>query len=545
MSHPTVAVPKSTWRLLVLAALRAGPVFVMAVWALRDQAARSVVAVLLAGFLEGYLIAGLTRTWRSFFLAGFPLFALGVLYAVYTVFYGTPPGRSLAFILLSTSPEELLGFFSLSWARIPALGLVVVAGLYLYLAWRLPPTLCIAASAGAPRRRAALALLLPVTIYTAWNPAELIDGAAYNPTLGSVLFFAGTMPNANAILHGSQVAKVPYGAHRVGGEEVHVLILGESARRDSWSVYGYGRPTTPYLSRLEGEAVFLTNAVADANLTSWAVPILLTGMRADEYSAGRIRGNILDLAKEAGYDTSWLLNQDITIALGAGVAADRTIYPPDFEANVLDRHTLDETLLPGYLRELKRAGHARFIGIHMMGSHWEYYRRYPPGFARFGSSAGLTTISIFAGGRETAARVADTYDNTVLYTDWLLQQIIEPVRQLTVPATVTFFPDHGEDLELHDGASGHGGPTYTPHAFAIPAFVWCNEAYRQAYPEKVAALRKNATREIRTHDVFGTIADLMEIQWPGRKPERSFASDAFVPDTNARVAAGGVLISRH
>ena len=105
-----------------------------------------------------------------------------------------------------------------------------------------------------------------------------------------------------------------------------------------------------------------------------------------------IRGNIVDLAKEAGYSTAWLLNQDITISLEVGIDADRTIYPPDFKANILDRHTLDEALLPAFGRELERAGHARFIGIHMMGSHWEYYRRYPESFAKFGSSNGLNIL---------------------------------------------------------------------------------------------------------------------------------------------------------
>ncbi len=147
-------------------------------------------------------------------------------------------------------------------------------------------------------------------------------------------------------------------------------------------------------------------------------------------------------------------------------------------------------------------------------------------------------------GKKVEAEVVDTYDNTVLYTDWFLRQIIEPARRLTVPATVTFFPDHGEDLQMLDGESGHGAPKYTPHAFAIPAFVWVNDAYRKAHPEKVAALQSNAAREIRTHDLFGTLADLMGITWPAQAASRSFASGQFAPDTAARFSAGGVLFTR-
>jgi hypothetical protein len=111
-----------------------------------------------------------------------------------------------------------------------------------------------------------------------------------------------------------------------------------------------------------------------------------------------------------------------------------------------------------------------------------------------------------------------------------------------VPATLTYFPDHGEDLQLLDGAAGHGQPSYTQHAFEIPAFVWTNSAYRAAHPAVVAALRSNASKEIRSHNVFYSVADLMGITWPGAMPRRSFASDRFVPDTTMKLVAGGVFV---
>ena len=196
----------------------------MALHATRDEAIRSVVVVLLGGALEFALIAFIARTWRAFFLVGLPFFVLGALYASYTYMYGTPPGRSLAFILLTTSPEELLGALILPQVRIPAVVLGALFVLYGLLAWRLPRNLPITSGGATRTRRVVLAMLLPVTAYAAWNPAELIDGASYNPTPGSVLFFAGTMPRANQALHGSQVAKVPYHAHREGGEEHQALL---------------------------------------------------------------------------------------------------------------------------------------------------------------------------------------------------------------------------------------------------------------------------------------------------------------------------------
>ena len=141
--------------------------------------------------------------------------------------------------------------------------------------------------------------------------------------------------------------------------------------------------------------------------------------------------------------------------------------------------------------------------------------------------------------------LADSYDNSVLYTDWFLQQIIEAARELQVPATVTFFPDHGEaSPTLDGGAVGHGSAHYVAAEFEIPALIWLNAAYRQAHPEKVAALAANASKEIRSHDVFSTMADLMGINWPGVAPERSFASERFVPDATKEHLARGVLTKR-
>jgi glucan phosphoethanolaminetransferase (alkaline phosphatase superfamily) len=226
------------------------------------------------------------------------------------------------------------------------------------------------------------------------NSADLIDGIALNPTAGSLIFIGGWLPRAHSEMLGSSIHKTPYRAHRAGGEEVHILIIGESERRASWSAYGYHRMTTPFMDKVKHEAVFLENATADANLTSWAVPIILTGMSPEEFALDKIRGNLVDLANEAGYSTAWVDNQDIQAATAVGVSATHTINPIDLHADSMGRHTLDEVLLPAIERELHRSGAPRFIVIHMMGAHWEYYRRYPKSFQRFGTGQGLSLLSI-------------------------------------------------------------------------------------------------------------------------------------------------------
>jgi len=534
------------YRLYALGALASLPYLAMGYFArAHGYHLRSLLALGVTAALGLLLLAGCTRTWRRFFLAHFLLLLPAIAYAAYALGFSVVPGRVLGILMLSASWEEMRGLWMLwqgKWLLVP-LGAALAA--YLYLAWGVPdwPIFSGKAYLGA---RALLVLALPVAAYAATDAAQLIDGIALNPVAGSLMFIVGQLPRARAEMRGEGIHKIPYHARRdSSAEEVHVLIVGESARRNSWSVYGYERATTPYLERIKGEAIVLARARADANLTQLAVPMILTGIAPENLATTNVHGNLFDAAREAGYVTSWLVNQDIEVSTSIGITADHLDYPPDMRPGLFGRHTPDDVLLPLYRRELARAGQPRLIGMHIMESHWEYYRRYPPSFQRFGHANQLNSMSILASGGSAGAAIIDAYDNSTLYADWFIGQVIEAARALAVPVSVTFIPDHGESLSDFDaGIGGHGGPVYSAAEFEIPAFVWVNAPYRSAHPREVAALESNAAKEIHSHDFFYTLADLMGITWPQAQPEHSLASERFVPDTARAVLVGGVLQER-
>jgi glucan phosphoethanolaminetransferase (alkaline phosphatase superfamily) len=519
------------------------PTLLIAAWAMKGQSARIVLMVVVSTALIATLVAVVARTWRRFFVWQWPLFALEIGFVGYTLSFGMPPAHTLSMIVVNTSMEEIIGLIRVAQGALPVGVWVAATGLYWWLARQVADEPIFALRARRLRPYLLAAMLL-ATAFLGVNSADLIDGIALNPAAGSLIFIGGWLPRAHSEMHGASVHKIPYRAHREGGEEVHILIIGESERRASWSAYGYHRMTTPFMDKLKHEAVFLENATADANLTSWAVPIILTGMPPEEFSLDKIRGNLVDLANEAGYSTAWVDNQDIQTATSVGMSATHTTNPIDLHADSMGRHTLDEVLLPAIQRELNRSGAPRFIVIHMMGAHWEYYRRYPKSFQRFGTGQGLSLLSIFFADAKGLSNVVDAYDNAVLYNDWFLHQVIESARGLSVPATVMFVSDHGEDLQLRDGTAGHGAPAYTDHAFDIPAFVWVNSDYRAEYPARVQALESNAAKVFRSHNVFETERELMGINWPGERAERSLVSARYVPSTEARYVAGGKQINK-
>ncbi|MBS0579883.1 MAG: phosphoethanolamine transferase [Proteobacteria bacterium] len=529
-------------RTIALAALAAAPFIAMLTWAaISHRAAGSIVTLLVTSVLCWLLLAGCTRTWRYLLLAYFPFLLASVAYAGYTVGFGIVPGHTLAVLTVSASWEELRGLWTVwqgKWLLLPLLALL---GTYLWLAWQTPVTPIFAGRTYLVTR-VLLGLSVPAVAFAAHNTQQLIDGVALNPIVGTVMFTAGQVPRARAEIRGEAIQRLPYHATRAGtAEEVHVLVIGESARRGSWSVYGYARQTTPYLERIKDESIFFTHAVADANLTSLAVPMLLTGMTPEEVLSAKPHGTLLDLAREGGYFTTWLVNQDLGISTAIGVVADELVYPPDPQMTFFGRRVSDSALLPAYERALGRGGHSRFIGMHIMESHWEYFHRYPPAFQRFGDPSHLDSMSLLLKGGSIFPDLTDAYDNSTLYADWFLQQVIEQARKLTVPVTVTFVPDHGESLpQLDDGAAGHGQAVYSAAQFDIPAFIWANASYRAAHEAEFAALKANAGRRVRSHDFFYTEAQLMGITWPGAAPGRSIAASDFRPDGTSAYLIGGV-----
>jgi glucan phosphoethanolaminetransferase (alkaline phosphatase superfamily) len=189
---------------------------------------------------------------------------LSAAFAAYTITYDSPPGQFIAYVLATSSWAEVRGFFSIWQGMRLLLAAVIVGSLYLFLAIWSPPR-SISCGRNVRVRYGFLAAVVVLSAFAAQSPAAFIDGIAINPPIATAMLITGPLRQAEAGVNGTAVRKVRYGASRSDGEEVHILIIGEGARRDSWSVYGYQRNTTPYLEKLRGEAIFLQNAVADAN----------------------------------------------------------------------------------------------------------------------------------------------------------------------------------------------------------------------------------------------------------------------------------------
>jgi heptose-I-phosphate ethanolaminephosphotransferase len=243
--------------------------------------------------------------------------------------------------------------------------------------------------------------------------------------------------------------------------KILVIGIGESLRAANLSIYGYSRETTPRLSRRSSELDIYTHAYSAGTNTWNSLPASLTlfGARPD------FGKSILRLAEDAGYKTYWLSNQtrfstyDFSVSSIADQAGHVYFVSDEFED---DMH--DEVLVPKLAEILRAAAdddNRHLVVLHFMGSHLRFHERYPESFAKF------------TGG----SKELDRYDNSVLYTDFVQDQVLDLVQEYG--GEYLFFADHGlGDPEGEYSLKHDLRPTPGAESLHVPFFTTRNEGLR-------------------------------------------------------------------
>ncbi|SFR54657.1 lipid A ethanolaminephosphotransferase [Pseudidiomarina maritima] len=256
--------------------------------------------------------------------------------------------------------------------------------------------------------------------------------------------------------------------------KVMVVILGETARADHFSVNGYPRPTTPRLEQLErtGEIASYDEAVSCGTATAISVPCMFSFYNADNYDqAARNTTNVLDVLDTVGIKVTWVENNS-----GCKNVCDRinTITMPE---NACTQNDCFDTVLIDKFREwLQQVQGDSVLVLHQMGSHGPaYFERSPNELKRFlpeCTSAELTDCA-----RE---EIVNAYDNSLVVTDEMVAAIIELLKTDTrLDASLMYVSDHGESLG-DNGVYLHGLPKWLApkEQTHIPWIVWPSTRFK-------------------------------------------------------------------
>ncbi|MGH2645153.1 MAG: phosphoethanolamine transferase [Chitinophagaceae bacterium] len=308
--------------------------------------------------------------------------------------------------------------------------------------------------------------------------------------------------------------------------QIYVLIIGESARYDHWEINGYDRSTSPHLMT-EKDFLDFRHAAAGGVITELSVPQMLTGVTAETYNQHLRRGGLLTLFKQAGYKTYWLTNQtdkgDIRLH---SRFADTRILMQNTDGSSEHLH-YDLELVTKMKELLMQDSSNSFVIIHCIGSHYNYTSRYPSSFNYF--KPVYTNELATPTDESKKNELINAYDNTILYTDAVIDSVIKVVNGLHCVTSVLYASDHGENLFddsrhliLHAPAPPN---IYIAH---IPFFIYCSEDYISDYPKKWYWLNMNIDNKVSNNQIFATLSDMAGIHFRGEDLHNSIADSSFI-----------------
>lgn len=331
--------------------------------------------------------------------------------------------------------------------------------------------------------------------------------------LYSLTRFMGTSPVTDSRILQPLGTDVKIPADR-SGRRLIVVVVGEAARWDHFSLNGYSRETNP---RLRQEAIINLPAVSSCGTeTGVSVPCMFSVLDRREYDKQKARSteNVLDILQRAGVSVLWRDNNSDS----KGVAL-RVPYE-DFRTSALNQmcengECRDEGMLGGLQEYLNKHPKGDIvIVLHQMGNHGPaYYKRYPEAFERF--SPVCTSNQLEQCSPES---IVNSYDNALLYTDFFLGKVIDFLKQndTIFQTAMVYMSDHGESLG-EKGLYLHGFPyAIAPEAQThVGALLW----FGNSFPVDRQALQQRAAASYSHDYLFHTLLGMVGAQTSVHKPE--------------------------
>ena len=291
-----------------------------------------------------------------------------------------------------------------------------------------------------------------------------------------------------------------------------IVVIGESASRTFMSAYDNpqtANDTTPWLRKQKANPDFIVfkNAYTSRVNTVMALERALTEKNQYNTMEFRQSATIIDIAKKAGYYTSWYSNQGTTDNADTPITiVGKTADTAKWTNQDLNTLQYDGTLL-NYLKEVDPSKN-NFIVLHFMGSHDNYQNRYPAEFAKWGDPS--------------KNEPPLNYDNSLCYSDYVLSQIYAYAKEHLNLQAMLYFSDHGTV------PNGRRNPDMNPFAAnRIPMFVYLSPEYQALYPQTTAALKHNEAQYFTNDLIYDMVCGILNVKSNRYDETQSIASDKY------------------
>ena len=281
-------------------------------------------------------------------------------------------------------------------------------------------------------------------------------------------------------------------------KRILVLVIGESLRGSQ--LHHYSRELIPK-SKTHSQLVNFSKFSSCGVITAISVPCMLTHYTHQTYTnryLSRFTDNILDITQRVGIQTYWLDSNSGSAKSCIGEVCKRLMnvdYFNDLDGAILTKfNSLSQKLNPN--------NHYFFV-FHTFGSHGpDYFKRYPQEFEIFKPICKENNPNLC-----TSEELINAYDNSVLYTDFLLHLTISRLEQLQKDFDIAlwYISDHGESLgEL--GNYMHGGLPYSlapENQTRVVALAWFGKNLKNEYEKFKSKENSPLSQDYVFHSILG------------------------------------------
>jgi glucan phosphoethanolaminetransferase (alkaline phosphatase superfamily) len=314
--------------------------------------------------------------------------------------------------------------------------------------------------------------------------------------------------------------------------EIYVFVMGESARYTNFGINGYERNTTPFLDSLKkaGKLLVFSDVFSSGNLTNNTLPFLMTRATVLEKQIANEEKSLITLFREAGFKTYVLSNQGEGEPFLRQLALEADYgFMNKSDAGFDEKY--DGLLLPRIDSILNEKEKKKCLFLFTLGSHYKYNYRYPPRFEKFEPTIAKTFFA-YEIVEKNKALFLNAYDNSVLYTDYFIHEIIKRVENQNCKSSLFYISDHGENIfDTQEVNLGHGTINPTNQELHVPMFIWFSDSYLQISDSIIINLKNNLNKKINSTHVFHTFANIAGIKYSSNQKERDISSKTFAPDT--------------
>lgn len=317
-------------------------------------------------------------------------------------------------------------------------------------------------------------------------------------------------------------AKLNANAAKLTKPTLFVLVVGETARADHFSINGYSKPTTPLIA--QQDIINYRNVFSCGTETAVSVPCMFSNLTREKYSDKKAKSqeSLLDVLKRSGYSVLWLDNNSSCKGTCTRVGYEdlRNLKIPEL---CNDSECFDNILLHNIDKKIGAMQGNKVLVLHQKGSHGpDYYNRYPANMEKFKPVCKVNKLQDC-----TNEEINNAFDNTIHMTDQFLNNTIEwlKTQSTTYNTAMIYLSDHGESLG-ENNLYLHGMPyMFAPNEQKhVPFFFWFSPSFEQESGVNRQCLSAQTDTEYSHDNLFHTTLGLLNVNTNLYKAELDMVS---------------------